>query len=90
MCAAATTHRPGEERRDAVRPPLAAIAFFFFFCCCYCFLLLGRRVSARTRMVRMRLHVRDLGIEVQVFDDGVVGLGVLLRAAFIAGAHDPR
>jgi hypothetical protein len=50
----------------------------------------GRRVRTRTGMVRMRLHVRDLGVEVQVLDDGVVGLGVLLRPAFIAGAHGPR
>ena len=49
----------------------------------------GGCVRARTRVVGMRLHVWDLRIEVQVFDDGVVGLGVLLRPAFIAGAHDP-
>lgn len=49
-----------------------------------------RRVRTRIRVVGMRLQVRSLGVEVEILDDGVVGLGVLLRPAFIAGAHGPR
>ena len=46
--------------------------------------------GARTRpwLVGVRLHVGAFGVEVEIFNDCVVGLSVLLYPAFIAGAHD--
>ena len=53
-------------------------------------LAVGRRVRTRARVIGMRLYVGTLRVEVEILDDRVVGLGVLLRPAFIAGAHDRR